>query len=85
MVGVIDGFRWALLGGNSNLYLPGFMLSIVLVLILLITGVRYFRYGDDLLLIARERSAAAAASQLLEQGLAALKLRSKPSSDWKST
>ena len=26
MVGVIDGFRWAILGGESNLYLPGFLL-----------------------------------------------------------
>jgi len=43
------------------------------------TGVRYFRYGDDLLLIARERATAAAASRLLEQGLATLQLRSKPS------
>ena len=42
MVGVIDGFRWAILG-DSNLYLPGFILSIVLSVILLIAGVTYFR------------------------------------------
>ena len=29
MVGVIDGFRWCILGGQSRLYLPGFLLSIV--------------------------------------------------------
>ena len=40
MVGVIDGFRWAILGGESSLYWPGFLLSVVLVLI---TGVWYFR------------------------------------------
>lgn len=43
MVGVIDGFRWAILGGNSQLYWPGFLLSIVLTLILLTTGIMYFR------------------------------------------
>lgn len=43
MVGVIDGFRWSILGGESNLYLPGFLLSTGLVIILLITGIGYFR------------------------------------------
>jgi len=43
MVSVIDGFRWAILGGESHIYLPGFLLSISLVLILFITGVQYFR------------------------------------------
>lgn len=43
MVGVIDGFRWAILGGNTQLYWPGFLLSVVLVLVILITGVIYFR------------------------------------------
>lgn len=43
MVGIIDGFRWAILGQNSVIYWPGFFLSIVLVLILLLSGIRYFR------------------------------------------
>lgn len=43
MVGVIDGFRWAILGGESNLFLPGFTLSLGLVALLFITGVWYFR------------------------------------------
>lgn len=43
MVGVIDGFRWAILGGKAALYLPGFMLSIGLVALLLISGIWYFR------------------------------------------
>jgi len=43
MVGVIDGFRWAILGGTSNLYLPGFMLSMGLVALLFVSGVWYFR------------------------------------------
>jgi len=43
LVGVIDGFRWAILGGTSNLYLPGFMLSMGGVLLFLIGGLVYFR------------------------------------------
>ncbi len=43
MVGVIDGFRWSILGGDAKLYLPGFALSLGLVLLMLIVGVVYFR------------------------------------------
>lgn len=43
MVGVIDGFRWAILGGNTQLYWPGFWLSISLVIVILVTGIVYFR------------------------------------------
>jgi len=43
MVGVIDGFRWAILGTSYNLYVPGFVLSLMLVLFLLVTGIWYFR------------------------------------------
>jgi lipopolysaccharide transport system permease protein len=43
MVGVIDGFRWAILGGSTHLYWPGFLLSLILVLAILITGIAYFR------------------------------------------
>lgn len=43
MVGVIDGFRWAILGGDSNIYLPGFLLSLTLVVISLLSGIWYFR------------------------------------------
>ena len=43
MVGVIDGFRWAMLGGAVPLYLPGFVLSIVVVGLVLFTGILYFR------------------------------------------
>lgn len=31
VVGVIDGFRWCLLGGQSELYLPGFFVSLGVV------------------------------------------------------
>lgn len=43
MVGVIDGFRWAILGGHSKLYWPGLVLSLFLVLAILATGIIYFR------------------------------------------
>ena len=43
MVGVIDGFRWAIIGGEAELYLPGFLLSIGLVALLLASGIWYFR------------------------------------------
>lgn len=43
MVGVIDGFRWAILGGDAEIYLPGFIISLGLVLGLFITGIWYFR------------------------------------------
>lgn len=43
MVGVIDGFRWAILGGDFQLYWPGFVVSILLVLLLLWSGIWYFR------------------------------------------
>ena len=43
MVGVIDGFRWALLGGNTQLYWSGFVVSLCLVSLVLVTGVMYFR------------------------------------------
>jgi len=43
MVGVIDGFRWAILGGEYQLYMPGFLLSLALVALILISGIVYFR------------------------------------------
>jgi lipopolysaccharide transport system permease protein len=43
MVSVIDGFRWAIIGGNSELYLPGFLLSCTVIVLLLVTGVAHFR------------------------------------------
>jgi lipopolysaccharide transport system permease protein len=43
MVGVIDGFRWCLLGGQSQIYWPGFGLSIAVVSFFLWYGVRQFR------------------------------------------
>jgi lipopolysaccharide transport system permease protein len=43
MVGVIDGFRWAIIGGDYQIYWPGLILSIALVIILVVSGIFYFR------------------------------------------
>ena len=43
MVGVIDGFRWAILRGEVPLYWPGLVLSIALTAILCLSGTWYFR------------------------------------------
>jgi lipopolysaccharide transport system permease protein len=43
MVGVIDGFRWCLLGGGSALYVPGFLCSLAVVGFFLWRGIAYFR------------------------------------------
>lgn len=43
MVGVIDGFRWAILGGDSPLFLPGFALSLVVTAFMLWFGIHTFR------------------------------------------
>ena len=43
MVGVIDGFRWALLGGQADLWWPGVLVAAVITFILCASGIWYFR------------------------------------------
>lgn len=43
MVGVIDGFRWCLLGDNITPYWPGLWLSTIFAVAMLISGMFYFR------------------------------------------
>jgi len=43
VVGVIDGFRWCLLGDESGLYIPGFLCSMAVVGIFVWLGTAYFR------------------------------------------
>jgi len=43
VVGVIDGFRWCLLRGQSDLYLPGLYLNLIVIAAFLWVGVSYFR------------------------------------------
>jgi lipopolysaccharide transport system permease protein len=47
IVGVIDGFRWCLLGGQSQLYIPGFILSIGVTAFFLWLGIRQFRKMEN--------------------------------------
>lgn len=42
LVGVIDGFRWAITG-KSQIYLPGLMISLITLTLLLTSGLWYFR------------------------------------------
>lgn len=43
MVGVIDGFRWCLLGGDCAIYWPGFAASLTVTLFFMWLGVWQFR------------------------------------------
>jgi len=43
MVGVIDGFRWCILGGVSPIYWPGFAISLAIVTFFLWLGISSFR------------------------------------------
>lgn len=49
MVGAIDGFRWALLRGTVELYWPGILLSFFLSLVLLVSGLWFFRKTEKIL------------------------------------
>jgi len=43
MVGVIDGFRWAVLGPEFEPYWPGVRMSVAVVLVTLVSGAYFFR------------------------------------------
>lgn len=43
MVGIIDGFRWTLVDGETLFYWPGFVLSVGLIGLILSSGIVYFR------------------------------------------
>ena len=46
MVGVIDGFRWSLLKGQSQLFLPAIALSVTVGAAFLWFGIRQFRTAE---------------------------------------
>lgn len=46
MVGVIDGFRWVVIGGDVDVYMPGIVLSLGLILVLLVFGIWFFRGAE---------------------------------------
>ena len=43
MVGIIDGFRWCIVGGDSPIYWPGFLTSLGVMVFFLWLGIRTFR------------------------------------------
>jgi len=43
MVGVIDGFRWCILGGQSEFYVPGLLMSVGVTAFFLWFGIQRFR------------------------------------------
>ena len=43
MVGIIDGFRWSLLGGRAPFYWQGLVISVIEVASLTVSGIWYFR------------------------------------------
>ncbi len=43
LVGIIDGFRWCILTGESQVYFPGLLLSLVMSAVLLWLGLTRFR------------------------------------------
>jgi lipopolysaccharide transport system permease protein len=46
MVGAIDGFRWCLLHGEPALAFPTLGLSVAMAILLLISGLWYFRHTE---------------------------------------
>lgn len=43
LTGVVDGFRWCMLGGKTELYTQGLVISGIAAAFLLVTGIWYFR------------------------------------------
>jgi|SRR5208337_4848619 len=47
MVGIIDGFRWCLLGVRNGIYLPGIVIAVIDVIVLVASGIWYFRKTEQ--------------------------------------
>ncbi|MNT43780.1 ABC-2 type transporter [compost metagenome] len=47
MVGIIDGFRWCLLGGQNPLHWEALAISVGITIVLLIPGIRFFRRTES--------------------------------------
>jgi lipopolysaccharide transport system permease protein len=46
-VGIIDGFRWCLLGAQNNIYILGLGISLIEVIALVMSGIWYFRKTEQ--------------------------------------
>ena len=47
MVGIIDGFRWCLLGAQNGIYWPGIAIAVIDVIVLVVSGIWYFRRTEQ--------------------------------------
>jgi lipopolysaccharide transport system permease protein len=47
MVGVIDGFRWCLIGARSGIYMPAVIIALIEVIVLVGSGIWYFRKTEQ--------------------------------------
>lgn len=47
MVGVIDGFRWAILGGDVKIFWTGILISVSFSIAALVGGIRYFQKTEQ--------------------------------------
>jgi len=47
MAGIIDGFRWCLLGARNGVYLPGIAIAVIDVMVLVASGIWYFRKTEQ--------------------------------------
>ena len=47
IAGAIDGFRWCILGGRQELYLPGLVVSLTTATIITFGGIWYFRATES--------------------------------------
>ncbi|MBT8605264.1 ABC transporter permease [Polynucleobacter paneuropaeus] len=47
MVGVIEGFRWAIIGGEFQIFWPSLFISTFTSIFLVVTGIWYFRKTED--------------------------------------
>jgi lipopolysaccharide transport system permease protein len=47
MVGIIDGFRWCLLGARNDIYTPGIVIAVIDVIVLVASGIWYFRKTEQ--------------------------------------
>ena len=47
LVGIIDGYRWVLLGSNYEFYATGFLISVVISFAIFLYGIFYFRRVEN--------------------------------------
>jgi lipopolysaccharide transport system permease protein len=43
MVGIIDGFRWCIIGDQHQIYIPSFIISLIMIAVIIWYSIKYFR------------------------------------------